>query len=336
MSELQDAQSHNQQLDNHEIKDTHCSLCGKNLKENKSLRVETTIDGTKYVFDTPNCSSMFIRLKSVYGDKIVNSIFGEQYISDPFWNKVIPNEQEIMEIEKQKSSQENRIQILENPTEIQEFGVNLVKSALDEILLIFSTANAFHRQIRLGGLRLLNQIRESHKDISIRILTPFDDEIQRIAMDLKKESIYVKNIEESLQIKFTVLIVDRKSALCVELKDDTKQSAYDAMGLSTYYTSKAGVLSFITIFESIWKQEELHQHLSELQNEVTKQQKANMDLTNSVMEMRASFRNILQLAKTIHSNNSIGLQKQEDFLFNMIVENANKLEQLTGEIFKKE
>jgi hypothetical protein len=61
-----------------------------------------------------------------------------------------------------------------------------------------------------------------------------------------------------------------------------------------------------------------------------------MDLTNSVMEMRTSFRNILQLAKTIHSNNSIGLQNQEDFLFNMIVENANKLEQLTGEIFKKE
>jgi hypothetical protein len=279
---------------------------------------------------------MFIRLKSVYGDKIVESIFGEQYISDPFWNKVIPNEQEIMEIEKQKSSQKNRIQILENPTEIQEFGVNLVKSGLDEILLIFSTANAFHRQIRLGGLDLLNQIRDAHKDINIRILTPFDDEIQRIAMDLKKESIYVKNIEESLQIKFTVLIVDRKSALCVELKDDTKQSAYDAMGASTYYTSKAGVLSFITIFESIWKQEELHQHLSELQNEVTKQQKANMDLTDSVMEMRTSFRNILRLAKTIHSNDSIGLQKQKDFLFNMIVEKANKLEQLTDEIFKKE
>jgi hypothetical protein len=336
LSEFQDGQSQNHQLDNHEIKYTQCSLCGKNLKENKDLKVETTVDGIKYVFDTPNCSTMFIRLKSVYGDKLVESIFGEQYISDPFWNKVIPNEQEIMEIEKQKSSQENRIQILENPTEIQELGVNLVKSALDEILLIFSTANAFHRQIRLGGLRLLNQIRKSHKDISIRILTPFDDEIQRIAMDLEKGSIYVKNIEESLQIKFTVLIVDRKSALCVELKDDTKESAYDAMGLSTYHTSKAGVLSFITIFESIWKQEELHQHLSELQNEVTKQQKANIDLTNSVMEMRTSFRNILQLAKTNHSNNSIGLQKQEDFLFNMIVENANKLEQLTGEIFKKE
>jgi hypothetical protein len=237
LSEFQDGQSQNHQLANHEIKYTHCSLCGKNLKENRDLKVETTIDGIKYVFDTPNCSSMFIRLKSVYGDKIVESIFGEQYISDPFWNKVIPNEQEIMEIEKQKRSQENRIQILENPTEIQELGVNLVKSAIDEILLIFSTANAFHRQIRLGGLHLLNQIRKSRKDTSVRILTPFDDEIQRIAMDLEKESIHVKNIEESLQIKFTVLIVDRKSALCVELKDDTKQSAYDAMNLSTYHTT---------------------------------------------------------------------------------------------------
>ena len=68
--------------------------------------------------------------------------------------------------------------------------------------------------------------------------------IERIAKNLREESIYVRNIEESLQIKFTILIVDRKSALCVELKDDTKQSAYDAMGLATYYTSKASVLSF--------------------------------------------------------------------------------------------
>ena len=54
------------------------------------------------------------------------------------------------------------------------------------------------------------------------------------------------------------------------------------------------------------------------------------------MEMRNSVRSILELAKTIHSNNNTGLRKQEDFFFNMIVENANKLEQLTDEISKKE
>ena len=61
-----------------------------------------------------------------------------------------------------------------------------------------------------------------------------------------------------------------------------------------------------------------------------------MHLINSVMEMRNSVRSILELAKTIHSNNNTGLRKQEDFFFNMIVENANKLEQLTDEISKKE
>jgi two-component system, OmpR family, sensor histidine kinase VicK len=336
LSGFRDGLSHNHRSENHEIKFIGCSLCGKNLNENKDLEVETTIDGIRYVFDTPNCMSMFMRLKSVYGDKIVESFFGEQYISDPFWNKVIPNEQEIMEIEKQKRSREKHIQILENPSEIQEFGSNLVKSAVNEILLIFSTANAFHRQIRLGGLKLLDQTKTAHKGISMRILTPFDGEIERIAKNLREESIYVRNIEESLQIKFTILIVDRKSALCVELKDDTKQSAYDAMGLATYYTSKASVLSFSTIFESIWKQEELHEHLSELQKEISIQKKAKMHLINSVMEMRNSVRSILELAKTIHSNNNTGLRKQEDFFFNMIVENANKLEQLTDEISKKE
>ena len=118
--------------------------------------------------------------------------------------------------------------------------------------MIFSTANAFHRQIRLGGLKLLDQTKAAHKGISMRILTPFDGEIERIAKNLKEESIYVRNIEESLQIKFTILIVDRKSALCVELKDDTKQSAYDAMGLATYYTSKASVLSFSSQYSRVF------------------------------------------------------------------------------------
>jgi two-component system, OmpR family, sensor histidine kinase VicK len=42
--------------------------------------------------------------------------------------------------------------------------------------------------------------------------------------------------------------------LTVELKDDTKETSYEAIGLATYSNSKPTVLSYVTIFDTLWKQ----------------------------------------------------------------------------------
>jgi two-component system, OmpR family, sensor histidine kinase VicK len=51
------------------------------------------------------------------------------------------------------------------------------------------------------------------------------------------------------------------SSLVVELRDDTKESSYEAMGLGTYSNRKEIVLSYVSIFESLWKQSELYEEL---------------------------------------------------------------------------
>ena len=61
------------------------------------------------------------------------------------------------------------------------------------------------------------------------------------------------------ETKATILVVDRKASLVMELKDDTKSTFHGAIGLSTYSNSKAGVLSYVAIFENLWKQSELYQ-----------------------------------------------------------------------------
>ena len=60
--------------------------------------------------------------------------------------------------------------------------------------------------------------------------------------------------------KATILVVDGKESLVMELKDDTKDTFIDAIGLSTHSTSKASVLSYVAIFENLWKQSELYQN----------------------------------------------------------------------------
>jgi two-component system, OmpR family, sensor histidine kinase VicK len=54
-----------------------------------------------------------------------------------------------------------------------------------------------------------------------------------------------------LQTKVTIIIVDRKYSLTIELKDDTKQTTTEAIGLATYSNSQSTVLSYASIFESL-------------------------------------------------------------------------------------
>ena len=64
----------------------------------------------------------------------------------------------------------------------------------------------------------------------------------------------IRPIEPQLQTKISILIVDRKYSLAIELKDDSKDSSDKAMGLASYSNSKSTVSSYVSIFESLWKQ----------------------------------------------------------------------------------
>jgi hypothetical protein len=47
----------------------------------------------------------------------------------------------------------------------------------------------------------------------------------------------------------------------MESKDDSKDSSYGSIGLSTYSNSNSICLSYNSIFESLWKQTELYEQL---------------------------------------------------------------------------
>ena len=81
--------------------------------------------------------------------------------------------------------------------------------------------------------------------------------------------------------KVTIIIVDRKYSLAIELKDDTKQISTEAIGLATYSNSQSTVLSYASIFESLWTQTELYQKLKE--SERVKDDFLHIALTNYVI-----------------------------------------------------
>ena len=109
--------------------------------------------------------------------------------------------------------------IILNPFEVQRITFKLLKSAKEEILIAFSTANALRRQERVGSIGLLKKA--AKRGVKVRILTPEDDRLVEIKLKLESQKIDIRYIEESSQISY--LIVDRKSLLVVELRDDQKK-----------------------------------------------------------------------------------------------------------------
>ena len=88
---------------------------------------------------------------------------------------------------------------------------------------------------------------------------PNDELIHNFIRD--DSGISMRFIEQEERGKATILIVDNKTSLVMELRDDRKSAFHEAIGLSTYSNSKAGVLSYVSMFESLWKHAELYEEL---------------------------------------------------------------------------
>ena len=76
----------------------------------------------------------------------------QQYMFENLWNKAIPAEQKIMEIE--QGIKPYIVETITDPIRIQNLYLNLIKSSLTEIMLIIPTTNAIYRQAEIGILHL--------------------------------------------------------------------------------------------------------------------------------------------------------------------------------------
>jgi two-component system, OmpR family, sensor histidine kinase VicK len=320
---------------------SQCALCGKTIidvQEQEPPILKEAIGGICYTFDTNECVLMFKRFRSVYGDQFEKFIAPqEQFVSDHFWNMAIPTEQEIREIEIERevaSNKQDAAQVIHDPVKIQNIGYEIGRAAKDEILMIYSSANAFHRQEKLGAIQSLREMVEE-RGVKARILTPKGEVIEETVRKLKQyQKIEVRYIEPGLQTNVTIVVVDRKSSLVVELKDYEKESYYEAMGLGTYSNRKATVLSYVSIFESLWKQSELHEKLNELCEQLKIRDKIQTEFINiAAHELRNPIQPIMGLAEILRSKKDeiANSNMYYDYL-SVIIRNARKLKDLTDNI----
>ena len=239
---------------------------------------------------------------------------------------------------------EDSIKVISQKTKIKDLYLELLKSSKKEIMLIFPTNKAFERQERIGVIGLIKQLTKE-ENVKVRMLVSVENlennqELVQEPLPLKENyqqepgnNIYIRYIVEqrSSGLQEIILIVDRKVSFVIELIDDTKAAFEEAIGPATYSNSKSTALSYVSVFESLWKQTELYQKLNEVYERLQGHDKIqNEFISIAAHELRTPIQPILGLSEILLSKKeTIGQDKE---LLNVIVRNAKRLRELTENI----
>lgn len=335
----------------------HC----KELVQIAELRHLDGIKGNFGISEKAYTASATLReatlLQQVIYSNVKAILEQQHYVFETLWNKAISAEEKIREIE--QGLEPDIIEVIQNPAKTAKLYLDLIKNAAREILLIFPTTNAITRQSSVGALQLLKQAAEQNK-VNVRLLMPSigDSDNNRMALsnpdytsknsvidysnikrlllsDALSNNIDIRHIKKASETKATILIVDRRYSLVIELRDDDESSFEQAIGFSTYSTSRPGVLSYISIFESLWVQTELYEQLT--------QSNEHLALANEQLKihdrMQREFINIASHEMKTPTQAILGMSgllkyypERKDELIEIIQRNAKRLQALTSDI----
>ena len=259
----------------------------------------------------------------------------QQYVFETLWNKATPADQKIRGIE--EGIDLGRTDIIQTPRIILNLFTNMIKSAKFEILLLLPTINAFLRENRIGVIELLKKT-ATENNVNVKIITPSNDAVEKILQDTETAAVRKGQQEKEVgkgfevqrtNIQFketavttvTTLVVDRKESLAIEKTDDSKLEFIEAIGLSTYSDSEPTVMSYVSIFEGLWKQAELVDQLEAHD----KMQREFINIASH--EMKTPTQAILGTSGLLKY-----YPQRNDELIGIIQRNAKRLQTLIGNI----
>jgi len=237
---------------------------------------------------------------------------------EQLWKEGLDASYRIKDIEEKNGIAE--IEIIQNPVDAIARGWDMVRSARKEVNILFSSSNALKRQIAMGALPLLNDASENHK-VKIRMLLPSTDKLDRLIEQTKSTvpKIDIRTVSTSLKTKISILLVDNKQCLILELKDDKQNSSYDAVGLSTYSISPTIISSYLAVFEAFWRQAELFEKMKEV--EILEKDFINI----AAHELRNPIQPIIGFSELLYSKIEDPEQRR---LLDEVILNARRLERL--------
>ena len=322
-----------------EITKDNLPYCKQLLTVVSELRHLDGIKGNFYISESGYLAPATFHERGKSASQIIYSnikemIDNQKYVFDSFWNRGIPAQYRIMELE--EGIEPGKTELIQNPQRVLELFLNLINSAKHEILLIIPTVNAFLREERIGAIELLKQA-AIERNVKVRIIGPSNSVIENELQaegDRQREK---KNGVKGLQVQYsdirfeqtavttvTILVVDRKESLAIEKTDDSKLDFIKAIGLSTYSNSEPTVVSYVSIFEGLSMQAALNEQLkahSLMQNEF---------INIAAHELRTPAQSILGYSELAITSNELPAEVRD--MLNPLYNNALRLAKLIDDV----
>ena len=273
-----------------------------------------------------------------------------QAVFEELWNIGIDAQERIRQIETGTSLETTKV--IEDPVKTKQYFIDLVQNAKEEIMILFPSLNAVKREVIMGIIDLLKK--KSAENIGIRILSPVNEHIKELLFpkDVVGKYKVIKNItgkeiRKQDNLISTIVIVDRKYVLATELKDDFKELFEEAIGVSTYSTSKPTVLSYVSIFESLWAQTIMSDNLKTANEKLIKTEQIEREFINTAAhELRTPTQAIMgytELDQNVFEDllKNIGITTDDELIriinhlkihFDAISRNSNRLNELINNL----
>jgi two-component system, OmpR family, sensor histidine kinase VicK len=310
------------------------------------LRHLDGIKGNFYVSEKEYIAPAALHEKDKPSSQIIHSNMKEiveeqQYVFDTLWNKSIPAEDKIKEIE--LGTDPEYFRVINDNEEATNILIDLVKNAQKEILFLLPNDKALTRIDRLGLIDHLidkcnNRINgkerqeqgEEENEFQAKIICPLSDAnlniVNRILQNTSpNNNIRVVNGNNS---SFGIIIVDNKKFLKAELREPEAEQFSEAIGLSFYSNSNPSVESYKLFFELLWNERTANEQFKlsdKMQREF---------INIAAHELRTPAQSVLGYAELMREN---ALDKQAKIgesieEIEAIYRNAIRLQKLTNDI----
>jgi two-component system sensor histidine kinase VicK len=260
----------------------------------------------------------------------------QQYFFNTLWEKAIPAEQRIKEIEEGRAPE--KLEIIQDTQKSIGRAFDIMNKTQKELLVLFATPRTFTFALRGEAADIYRKL--SKNGVDIKLLVPrggadqFEEENNEQIAKVREEissSINLRSSDVDLNTRITIMISDRNEFMSWELKDDTLNDPYLAGGIATYSNIKALASSYATIFDNLWKITEFAENLRIANIKLENNDKAMKEFINiAAHELRTPIQPILGLSEMLPDARND--PQQHGKFVEIIVRNAHKLENLAEDI----
>ena len=301
-----------------EITKDNLSYCKQLMEMTHELRHLEGIKGNFYISETEYLAPATLHEKGKPASQIIYSNVNEiiehqKYVFDSFWNRAIPAEQRIKEIEEGLAPE--FYEVITDPEKAAQTITDLARSVKKEALFFLPNDKALVRVEKLGLID--NVVKASQSGATVKIICPLSGVNAEIVRRISEGApeIQILNGNNS---PYGMYIVDGAKFIKAELRNPNAEKFSESVGFMVYSNSKTSVDSFKSIFELLWNERTLNEELEK----AYKMQKEFINVASH--ELRTPIQAILGMSGLLKY-----YPEEKDELIEIIQRNAKRLQTLT-------